>query len=113
MLENLKEEISIGNFIVPGFYGKSGINGDITILGRGGSDYTATILGYCLDAKAVILIKDVPGFLSGDPKVTGFSKNVRKLSYDEEDELSYFGAKIIHHNAVEPLRTKNIPFLRL
>lgn len=98
-----------GDFIVPGFYGKSVTNGDITILGRGGSDYTATSLGYCLDADSVILVKDVLGFLTGDPKITPNAKIVRMLNYEEADELSYFGSKVLHHSAVEPLRLKSIP----
>ncbi|MEN3042119.1 MAG: aspartate kinase [Fervidobacterium sp.] len=95
--------------IIPGFYGRSVVDGNITILGRGGSDYTATALGYCLDAVGVVLIKDVPGFLTGDPRITKVTKTVKSLTYAEADELSYFGAKILHHNAVEPLRLKNIP----
>lgn len=109
IIESNFEEWEHGDFIVPGFYGKSDVDGNITILGRGGSDYTATVLGYSLDALGVVLVKDVPGFLTGDPKITGTVNTIRNLSYEEADELSYFGAKVLHHNAVEPLRIKGIP----
>lgn len=109
IIEQTFAEWEFDDFIVPGFYGKSAVDGNVTILGRGGSDYTATVLGYSLDAIGVVLVKDVPGFLTGDPKVTGTVKTIRNLSYEEADELSYFGAKVLHHNAVEPLRIKRIP----
>lgn len=95
------------NYVVPGFYGIH--EGKVTILGRGGSDYTATCLAYCLDAKRVDLYKDVSGFMTCDPKHVSNVKPVRLLSYDEAAELSYFGAKILHHATVEPLRKKGIP----
>lgn len=95
------------NYVVPGFYGLH--DGRFTILGRGGSDYTATCLAYCLDAERVDLYKDVSGFMTCDPKHVESVKPVRHLSYDEAAELSYFGAKILHHATVEPLRKKGIP----
>lgn len=95
------------NYVVPGFYGLH--DGRVTILGRGGSDYTATCLAYCLDAERVDLYKDVSGFMTCDPKHVENVKPVRHLSYDEAAELSYFGAKILHHATVEPLRKKGIP----
>lgn len=95
------------NYIVPGFYG---IHEDqITILGRGGSDYSATSIAYCLDANRVDLYKDVSGFMTCDPKYVDTVKPVRRLNYDEAAELSYFGAKILHHASVDPVRKKNIP----
>ncbi|ODN30486.1 aspartate kinase [Fervidobacterium thailandense] len=107
ILANVDKWIS-NDVIVPGFYGASP-SGDITILGRGGSDYTATALGYCLRAEYVALFKDVPGFLTGDPRAVSCPSLVSTLSYDEADELSYFGAKVLHYNAVDPLRLRNIP----
>lgn len=95
------------NYVVPGFYGLH--DGRVTILGRGGSDYTATSLAYCLDAERVDLYKDVSGFMTCDPKHVKNVKPVKMLSYDEAAELSYFGAKILHHATVEPLRKKGIP----
>lgn len=95
------------NYIVPGFYGI--YEGQTTILGRGGSDYSATSIAYCLDAKRVDLYKDVSGFMTCDPKCVDGVKPVRRLNYDEAAELSYFGAKILHHASVDPVRKKNIP----
>ncbi|AEH50619.1 aspartate kinase [Pseudothermotoga thermarum] len=106
--ENLKKALEPGkNYVVPGFYG---IHEDfVTILGRGGSDYTATAIAYCIDAKRVDLYKDVPGFMTCDPKYVKGVKPVKMLNYDEAAELSYFGAKILHHASVDPLRKKSIP----
>ncbi|WP_041081873.1 aspartate kinase [Thermotoga profunda] len=95
------------NYIVPGFYGIH--EGQITILGRGGSDYSATSIAYCLDANRVDLYKDVSGFMTCDPKYVDGVRPVRRLNYDEAAELSYFGAKILHHASVDPVRKKNIP----
>ncbi len=95
------------NYVVPGFYGI--YENQITILGRGGSDYSATSIAYCLDAQRVDLYKDVSGFMTCDPKYVEKVKPVRKLNYDEAAELSYFGARILHHAAVDPVRKKNIP----
>lgn len=96
------------NCIVPGFYGVTQ-DGEITILGRGGSDYTAGVLGYCLNAEYVILFKDVEGFFSGDPKIVQNPRLLESISYEEMEELSYFGAKIVHPSAIEPLKKRNIP----
>ncbi|MFN4189779.1 MAG: aspartate kinase [Pseudothermotoga sp.] len=95
------------NYVVPGFYGIH--EGQVTILGRGGSDYSATSIAYCVDAKRVDLYKDVSGFMTCDPKYVDEVKPVRRLNYDEAAELSYFGAKILHHASVDPVRKKNIP----
>ncbi|MDI3495804.1 aspartate kinase [Pseudothermotoga elfii] len=95
------------NYIVPGFYGI--YEGEITILGRGGSDYSATSIAYCIDAERVDLYKDVSGFMTCDPKCVDGVQPVSRLTYDEAAELSYFGAKILHHSAVDPVKKKNIP----
>ncbi len=95
------------NYVVPGFYGM--YENKVTILGRGGSDYSATCIAYCIDAKRVDLYKDVSGFMTSDPKIVSGVKSVEKLNYDEAAELSYFGAKILHHAAVDPVRKKKIP----
>jgi len=95
------------NYVVPGFYGLSG--GQINLLGRGGSDYSATSIGYCLDAERIDLYKDVSGFMTCDPRCVKGVKPVKRLNYDEAAELSYFGARILHPTAVDPVRQKNIP----
>ncbi len=83
--------------------------GRITTLGRGGSDYTATIIGSCLDADEIWLFKDVKGLMTADPKIIPEAKIIRKISYIEAMELAYFGAKILHPKALEPAMEKNIP----
>jgi len=106
--KNLKEYFKEEkNYVVPGFYGM--YENKVTILGRGGSDYSATCIAYCIDARRVDLYKDVSGFMTSDPKIVADVRSVEQLSYDEAAELSYFGAKILHHAAVDPVRKKKIP----
>ena len=94
--------------IVPGFYGVS-TKGKTTLLGRGGSDYSAAAIAKCLEAKSLDLFKDVDGFLTGDPRYVENPRRIKSLSYMESAELSYFGAKILHPRTVEPLRESGIP----
>lgn len=94
--------------VIPGYYGIS-TEGKTTLLGRGGSDYAAAAIAYCLDAPSLDLWKDVKGFMTGDPKLVSNPVVVQKLAYNEAAELSYFGAKILHPRTVEPLRVKDIP----
>lgn len=96
--------------VVTGFIGTTG-NGDITTLGRGGSDYTATILGYCLNADAVWIWKDVDGVMTADPKMVREAKSLSKITYEEAAELSYFGAKVLHPLTIIPASSKKIPIL--
>ncbi|TRX72296.1 aspartate kinase [Carboxylicivirga sp. M1479] len=95
-------------YVVPGFYGVSE-QGKITLLGRGGSDYSAAALARCLDAESLDVWKDVDGFLSADPKLVKTPQRVTHLSYAEAAELSYFGASILHPRTVEPLKEVGIP----
>jgi aspartokinase/homoserine dehydrogenase 1 len=95
-------------FVVPGFYGISE-EGKITLLGRGGSDYSAAGIARCIDAESLDIWKDVNGFMTADPKIVSKATRVRTLSYTETAELSYFGAKILHPRTVEPLEPCNIP----
>jgi bifunctional aspartokinase / homoserine dehydrogenase 1 len=81
----------------------------ITLLGRGGSDYSASALAWCLSAKQIDIWKDVDGFKSCDPEIYSDAKTVKLLSYNETAELAYFGAKILHPRSVEPASDKNIP----
>lgn len=105
----VKENLPKNDVIaIPGYYGISE-EGKTTLLGRGGSDYAAAAIAYCLDAPSLDLWKDVKGFMSGDPKLVDTPQCVEKLNYNEAAELSYFGAKILHPRTVEPLKTKNIP----
>ncbi|MCK4812741.1 MAG: aspartate kinase [Candidatus Marinimicrobia bacterium] len=94
--------------VVPGFYGVSK-EGKVTLLGRGGSDYSAAAIAKCVQAKSLDLFKDIDGFLSADPKFVDAPRRIEKLSYLEAAELSYFGAKILHPRTVEPLQESGIP----
>ncbi len=95
-------------YVIPGFYGISE-EGKVTLLGRGGSDYSAAAFARCLDAESLDIWKDVNGYMSADPKLVKNPVRIRELSYTEAAELSYFGAKILHPRTVEPLMDKDIP----
>ncbi|QZT37849.1 aspartate kinase [Halosquirtibacter xylanolyticus] len=98
-------------YVVPGFFGVS-TKGKITLLGRGGSDYSAAAIAKCVEAKSLDVWKDVEGFLTSDPRVVNQTQNIQSLTYVEAAELAYFGAKILHPRCVEPLIEPSIP-LRL
>lgn len=80
-----------------------------TTLGREGSDYTAAIIAYSLDAKDVTIWKDVPGLLNADPKLFPDAVKLDAIPYREAIELSYYGASVIHPKTLKPLRDKQIP----
>lgn len=94
-------------YLTQGFIG-SDVNGLMTTLGREGSDYTAAILASCLDAKKVIVWKDVPGILCADPAWMPDTPKIEKLGYSDAIELSYYGAKVIHPKTIKPLQNKGI-----
>ncbi|MCK5736055.1 MAG: aspartate kinase, partial [Spirochaetaceae bacterium] len=94
--------------VIPGFYGVSP-EGRITLLGRGGSDYSAAAVARCISAEALDVWKDVNGYLSADPKSVKNTRRIERLGYSEAAELSYFGAQILHPRTVEPLEDKSIP----
>lgn len=95
-------------YLTQGFIGGSK-KGFVTTLGREGSDYTAAVLANLLDAKKVVVWKDVDGILNADPQYFKTSGKLDKLSYQEAVELAYFGAKVIHPKTLKPLHNKNIP----
>jgi len=82
-----------------------------TTLGREGSDYSAAILAYTLDAECVTVWKDVPGILNADPKRFPDAVKIDKLTYHETVELAYYGASVIHPKTLKPLHNKQIPLL--
>ena len=94
--------------VVTGFVGADE-EGVITTLGRGGSDYTATILGACLPADEVWIWKDVDGVMTADPKLVPDAVRVPALSYREVTELAWFGAKVLHPMTVAPVQEAGIP----
>jgi aspartate kinase len=84
-------------------------NGETTTLGRGGSDYTATILGASLEADEVWIWTDVDGLMTADPKIVSSAKTITEMSFQEATELTIFGAKAMHPRALEPARKEGIP----
>ena len=83
-------------------------DGYTTTLGREGSDYSASILSYCLDAESMTIWKDVPGFLNADPKYFSDTVKIEQIPYNEAIELAYYGASVIHPKTVKPIQNKNI-----
>ncbi|ULC59540.1 aspartate kinase [Flaviramulus sp. BrNp1-15] len=94
--------------ITQGFLG-SDSNNFTTTLGREGSDYTAAIFAYCLNAERVTIWKDVPGVLNADPRYFDNAKLLNKISYTEAIELAFYGASVIHPKTLQPLQGKEIP----
>ena len=82
-----------------------------TTLGREGSDYTASIFAYCLDAENVTIWKDVPGVLNADPRVFEQTTLLEQISYEEAIEMAFYGASVIHPKTLQPLERKGIPLL--
>ena len=80
-----------------------------TTLGREGSDYSAAIYAYCLNAESVTIWKDVPGVLNADPRVFKKTQLLNKISYTEAIELAFYGASVIHPKTLQPLQKKEIP----
>ncbi|WP_276169022.1 aspartate kinase [Zobellia alginiliquefaciens] len=111
--ERTQERISTGIDksklnITQGFLG-SDDNNFTTTLGREGSDYTAAILAYCLNADSVTIWKDVPGVLNADPRYFSETQLLNNISYREAIELAFYGASVIHPKTLQPLQQKEIP----
>jgi len=94
--------------VVTGFLGAT-TSGDLTTLGRGGSDYSATILGAALGADEVIIWTDVDGVLTADPRLVPEAQTIPEISYREAAELAYFGAKVLHPKTLRPVIQAAIP----
>ncbi|TMM29642.1 aspartate kinase [Polaribacter aestuariivivens] len=82
-----------------------------TTLGREGSDYTAGIFAYCLNAESVTIWKDVPGVLNADPRVFENTTLLNQISYEEAIEMAFYGASVIHPKTLQPLERKEVPLL--
>jgi len=95
-------------YVTQGFIGSTAEN-ITTTLGREGSDFSAAILAYCLDAEKVAIWKDVPGVLNADPKYFDDTIKLDQLSYHDAIELAYYGASVIHPKTIKPLQNKKIP----
>lgn len=94
--------------VVTGFLGSTA-RGERTTLGRGGSDYSAAVLGWALDAEAVEIWTDVSGVMSADPRTVPGARRIRGLGFAELLELSHWGARVIHPKTVRPVRERGIP----
>lgn len=109
LTENKIKELKTSRIrITQGFIG-SDSDGNMTSLGREGSDFSAAIIGYCLDAESVTIWKDVAGVLNADPKYFPDATKIDTMSYREAIELSYYGATVIHPKTIKPLENKLIP----
>lgn len=108
--ETLQERISQLDHlpIVTGFIGHNPA-GEITTLGRGGSDYTAAIIGAAIGAEEIQIWTDVDGILSTDPRIVKSAHNLPVVSFKEAAELAYFGAKVLHPKTIRPAMDRNIP----
>lgn len=98
-----------GGFVLTqGFIGSTSEN-FTTTLGREGSDYSAAIFSFCLDAESMTIWKDVPGVLNADPRLFENTVKLDRLSYREAIEMTYYGAQVIHPKTIKPLQNKSIP----
>lgn len=105
---SLKPLIEKQTILTQGFIGR-GLNYKNTTLGREGSDYTAAIFAYALDAESVTIWKDVDGVMNADPRRFEDAVLIPKLSYNEAIELAYYGASVLHPKTIQPLKSKSIP----
>jgi aspartate kinase len=103
----LKPYIDRSIVITQGFIGRDEHN-NTTTLGREGSDYSAAIFAYCLDAQDVTIWKDVAGVMNADPKQFAEAVKLEAINYNQAIELAYYGASVIHPKTIQPLKSKNI-----
>lgn len=108
-VDNIRKLDKDENYVTQGFIGSDN-NNFTTTLGREGSDYSAAIFAYGLDADALTIWKDVPGVMTGDPRKFSEVQLLDTISYEEAIEMAYFGASVIHPKTLQPLQKKNIPF---
>lgn len=104
VVNNLSQSI----MVTQGFLGATSEN-FTTTLGREGSDYTAAVFANCLQADKLTIWKDVPGILNGDPRLMEETKKIEHLSYQQANEMTYFGAKVIHPKTMGPLQSAKVP----
>ncbi len=111
VLETFKDVVDgkVKVALVPGFISTDVNTGEVTNLGRGGSDYTASIIAAALDAEALEIWTDVDGFMTADPRVINSAYTIDKLTYVEAMELCNFGAKVVYPPTIYPVCIKNIP----
>jgi aspartate kinase len=96
--------------VITGYYG-SDRTGRLITFGRGGSDYSGSVIAYGIDADCYEVWTDVDGFMTADPRIVPEARTVDEMDYGEAAELAYFGAKVLHPRTVEPVRKKSIPLM--
>ncbi len=109
-INEVKPLLSKGFVVTQGFIGSTE-EGLTTTLGREGSDYTAAIAAFSLDAESMTVWKDVPGILTADPRLFKNVTKIDRLSFREAIEMTYYGAKVIHPKTIKPLQNKSIPLM--
>ena len=107
--KNISQLDEAKTYVTQGFIGSDENNFTVS-LGREGSDYSAAIFAYCLDAKDMTIWKDVPGVMTGDPRKFENVELLSNISYEEAIEMAYYGASVIHPKTLQPLKQKSIPF---
>ncbi len=107
--EHLGPYLAEGSVPVLGGFIASAKSGAATTLGRGGSDYTAALVGSALDAREIQIWTDVTGFLTADPRLVPQARPIAHLSYGEAAELAYFGARVLHPKTIQPAVERGIP----
>ena len=107
--KNISQLDKAKTYVTQGFVGSDENNFTVS-LGREGSDYSAAIFAYCLDAKDMTIWKDVPGVMTGDPRKFENVELLSNISYEEAIEMAYYGASVIHPKTLQPLKQKSIPF---
>ena len=108
--DGVSSDLNFEILITEGFIGRSA-SGATTTLGRGGSDYTASIIASAIQANCMEKSTDVPGMLTADPRIVAEAKIIEEMSYEEAMELCHFGAKVIYHPTIQPLRDSGIPLI--
>jgi aspartate kinase len=107
--EHVRPQLNAGKIVVMGGYIAATASGITTTLGRGGSDYSAAIVGAAMNADEIQIWTDVDGMMTADPRIVPEARKVREISFAEASELAYFGAKVLHPMTVLPAVDKDIP----
>lgn len=107
--EEIQPLLKANQVAVMGGFIASSLSGNTTTLGRGGSDYSAALIGSALNAREIQIWTDVTGVLTADPRIVKDAQTVPRLSYEEAAELAYFGAKVLHPKTIQPAVSQDIP----
>ena len=110
ILTDVDSDLAFDVLVTEGFIGR-GPDGSTTTLGRGGSDYTASLIARAVSANFMEKSTDVPGMMTADPRLVAGARVIDSMSYEEALELCHFGAKVIYHPTIEPLRKSGVPLV--